>query len=126
MVRLSGPSGWADRSSTKLPTELLIGAGFAVGGFAAVAGDVLATLATAVIGWLFLNGLLVDQHAMLRWHGTAMSCGWGALRWRERRARGWPRPVAHLRRPAGPQGACHGGTRPCLPRSWCRPARGAA
>jgi hypothetical protein len=99
MVRLSGPSGWAGRSSIKWPAELLIGVGFAViivatvvaaimfgphqpvgrltmlavavGGFAAVAGDTLAALATAVIGWLFLNGMLIDQHAVLRWHGTA-------------------------------------------------------
>lgn len=43
----------------------------AVGGFAAVAGDMLAALATAVIGWLILNGMLIDQHAVLHWHGTA-------------------------------------------------------
>ena len=99
MMRRSGPSGWAGRSPVRWPAELLTGVGFAViiaatvvaaiiigphqpvgrltvlavavAGFAAVAGDLLAALATVVIGWLFLNGMLIDQHAVLRWHGTA-------------------------------------------------------
>lgn len=99
MVGRSGPSGWAGRSPVRWPAELLTGVGFAViiaatvaaaiifgphqpvgrltvlavavAGFAAVAGNLLAALATTVIGWLFLNGMLIDQHAVLRWHGTA-------------------------------------------------------
>ena len=95
MVRRSGPGGWAGRSPVRWPAELLTGVGFAViiaatvvaaiifgphqpvgrltvlavavAGFAAVAGDLLAALATVVIGWLFLNGMLIDQHAVLRW-----------------------------------------------------------
>lgn len=91
--------GRAGRPSTSLPSGSLVGVGFAmlvaatgvaaiafgphqaagrlavltvvVGGFAVAAGDVMAALATAGIGWLFLNGLLVDQHAGLRWHATA-------------------------------------------------------
>ena len=40
-----------------------------VGGFAAVAGDVVAALATAGMAWLFCNGFLIDRLGVLRWHG---------------------------------------------------------
>ncbi len=41
-----------------------------MGGFAVATGDLIAAMATAAIGWLFLNGFLIGQHAELRWHGT--------------------------------------------------------
>src|SRR6266511_2487940 len=39
-----------------------------VGGFAAVAGDVVAALAPAGMAWLFCNGFLIDRLGLFRWH----------------------------------------------------------
>jgi len=44
---------------------------FAVGWFAITSRSLSAALTTAGMGWLFLNGFLVDQHSELAWHGSA-------------------------------------------------------
>jgi len=117
--------------STGLPTGLLAGAGFvvivaatvvaaiafglheavgrlallavAVGGFAVIIGDLIASMVTAAIAWLFLNGFLIDQHAELRWHGTVdlvrlavlvgAALAGSAYAWLHRMAEGMPGPV---------------------------------
>ena len=64
------PRWWRRSYSARISQSALAVLAVAVAGFAAVAGDLLAALATVVIGWLFLNGMLIDQHAVLRWRGT--------------------------------------------------------
>lgn len=41
----------------------------AVGTFAALTADRLAAVAVLVLGWLVMNGFLVDKYGLLEWHG---------------------------------------------------------
>jgi hypothetical protein len=43
----------------------------AVGGFAALSGDRLASAAVVLLAWLVVNGFLVDRYGQLEWHGSA-------------------------------------------------------
>jgi hypothetical protein len=43
----------------------------AVGGFAALSGDRLASFAVVLLAWLVVNGFLVDRYGQLSWHGSA-------------------------------------------------------
>ncbi len=44
---------------------------FAVSVFAAVTADPLAVAGVALLGWLVVNGFLVDRFGQLAWHGSA-------------------------------------------------------
>lgn len=62
-----------------LPGQRLAVLAVAVAGFALVADDAVAALATAGLAWLCCDGFLVDQYGELRWHGHADAVRLGVL-----------------------------------------------